>query len=1012
MQEIKAAMFELTTVDATVAKHHAKEILPASTYTTPAIPMYGEPCANPLVQQSHTLTHPPVYMAEVNNYKMIGGCAFPIIDDKCVKPQMFAASTWETWEQAKGNALIKDNLIAYRGFIGHIKVDEKVINLCGNGSFNYAHWMTEFLPQLVLLKQLGIDLAEYKILVFEKSFPTMLEALSILGFSQTQLIPIKNLCFYEFTQAKWVSPVSNVVFQRPNANSVGKNEEVLASPSQALFHPEVIKKTRDTFLNLANVKNKENQPEKIFIKRTPGGKKSTRLVVNELEIQQLLENNGFVTIDPSLLDFESQISVFSNAKIIVSPSGAALLNMLWAPKGAEVVILMNNSIVANYWYFSNIAQALGHQICYVLGKTVQTGNWVDINHADFEIDQNELIKVINTFGTAKQKDNASIINVKKIRVLLAIQHTSVWPSLRSVYIALKKIPEIEVRVIKSPFIHTAEDQIKQLNELNELFKKENITLETLAENLVYSFKPHLIFLQNPYDSTRIRLLHSHNLQSLGIRTAYIPYGIEMGGGAENIQNQFSTDVQKQAWRVFLRSNRNRAMYAKHCAVGDSHTVVTGHPKFDNQQNFVSYPISAQLKTKIAGRKVVLWSPHFSVGLPASWSTYRIYNQMIMQQVEARPDVFFIIRPHPLFFKEMLRQQVWNESGEVEFRKLCAEKDNLWLDENADYMESFAASNAIMTDVGSFLLEYLPTKNPIMYLHHPEGFGLNDDGDLVDHYYRANLPEDIPPFIDMVSKGQDPMREERIGVTDEYLFGLDGKAGQRIADYIVEELSKELSETEWHPNPLSEEALQNKTNHYWKNAPSTLNAPPVFYELKDKAFKEALSLLPTLDYAIDLGCGEGRYTLPLSKKCKQLDALDISPKLIHVANKRKQKFNILNVSFVNTSYQEMQLKKQPDLFSCSDLTSSIIDNLDFAKLMHAIKTNLTEQGFLLLSDQFSLTQEDHTIQAPSGLVTKIRSLELFKNFMASLGLSIVSEATISESVAHGMTARLYLFRFSK
>lgn len=394
MQEIKAAMFEFTTVDEAVAKHHAKEILPAATYTTPAIPMYGEPCANPLVQQSHALTHPPVYMAEVNNYKMIGGCAFPIIDNKCVKHQYFDVSEWETWEQAKGNALIKDHLIAYRGLVGHIKLDEKVINLCGNGSFNYAHWMTEFLPQLVLLRQSGIDLAEYKVLVFEKAFPTMLEALSMLGFSQSQLVPIKNLCFYEFTQVQWVSPVSNVVFQRPNANSVGKNEEVLARPCQALFHPEVIKKTRDTFLNLATIKNKENQPEKIFIKRTTGGKKSTRLVVNELEIQQLLENNGFITIDPSLLDFESQISVFSNAKIIVSPSGAALLNMLWAPKGAEVVVLMNNSKVTNYWYFSNIAAALGHKLSYVLGKVDKTGAWRDIYHADFIIDCQHLFDAL------------------------------------------------------------------------------------------------------------------------------------------------------------------------------------------------------------------------------------------------------------------------------------------------------------------------------------------------------------------------------------------------------------------------------------------------------------------------------------------------------------------------------------------------------------------------------------------------------------------------------------------
>ncbi len=596
--------------------------------------------------------------------------------------------------------------------------------------------------------------------------------------------------------------------------------------------------------------------------------------------------------------------------------------------------------------------------------------------------------------------------MKKLRILFAIQYAPIWPSLRSVFNALIANDSVIVKVIKTPFIQpiASDDYWTQID---NLFSEEGITVEPNAEEIMKSFNPHLVFLQNPYDATRELVFKSINLFQAGYKIAYVPYGIEMGGGDKNIRGQFNTDVQKLAWRVFLRSKRNKAMYAKHCDVGDSHVVVSGHPKFDNQQDFATYTISDALKQKIAGRKVVLWSPHFSVGLPASWSTYRIYNQMIMQQVEARSDVFFIIRPHPLFFKEMLRQQVWNEADEATFRKLCLEKDNLWLDENADYMESFAASDAIMTDVGSFLLEYLPTKNPIMYLHHPEGYGLNDDGDLVDHYYRANLPDDIPPFIDLVSKGLDPMRDKRISITDEFLFGLDGKAGQRIADYIVEELTKELNDTEWHAIPQSEEALQNKVDYYWKNAPSTLIAPPIYYELKDKAYKEALALLPKVTYAVDLGCGEGRYTLPLSKKCGQLDAFDISPKLIHVANQRKQKFNVANVSFVQANYQQMQLKQQPDLFSCSDLTSSIIDNREFAKLIHAIKANLTDQGLLMLSDQFSLGQEDKIIQAPSGIVSKIRSLALFKQFMASLGMSIVSEATITESVTHGITSKLFL-----
>lgn len=538
--------------------------------------------------------------------------------------------------------------------------------------------------------------------------------------------------------------------------------------------------------------------------------------------------------------------------------------------------------------------------------------------------------------------------MNKLRILFVIQYAPIWPSLRTVYRALQCKPNVEIKVVKTPFLvsNVSDDYWTQVD---ELLNQENIQIEPDAERTLDEFKPHVTFLQNPYEVSRSATFRTQNLTTKGSRICYVPYGIEMGGGKNNITGQFNTEVHAHAWRVFLRSNRNKSMYGKYCAVGDSHVVVSGHPKFDNQEDFAHYSISSKLKSKIAGRKVILWSPHFSVGLPASWSTYRIYNQTIMQQVAARSDVFFIIRPHPLFFKEMLNQAVWSKADEHTFRKTCEEKENLWLDENADYMESFAASDGLMTDVGSFLLEYLPTKKPILYLHHPEGFGLNDDGDLVDHYYRANLPEDIPPYIEMISKGLDPMRENRAGIIDEYLFGLDGKSGQRIADYIVEELTKELNETEWHENPNSDEALQNIVNNYWKKT-STLINPSDDHLIH---YKNTLALLPKIDSVVDIGSGDGLFSIILASRCQHLDAYDIAPKLIHVANQRKQKLNIENVEFICKDYRKIQLKNQIDLFNLIDFTSSIISDLEFIKFMFSIKSKIHEQGFLVLSDLFSL-----------------------------------------------------------
>lgn len=404
-KDVKVAVFELGTVDEMVTKFNGQLLLDGIQYHIPAIPIFGVACPNPLVNTECVVTHPAIYATEVTDFKVIGGAAFPIIQNKSIVHQNFSVETWETWEQAVHACRIRSesNVIGYAHLTEPYQFEHQVINLIGNGSFNYAHWLTEYLPQIVLLKEAGVDLSNYKILVDVASFPSMLEALTMLGISKEQLMFIGTLALTEFPKALWVSPVANVVFQRPNA-LLDISKDTLAEPQYAIFHPEVIQATKNTYLKLLDVASLRNVPEKIFIRRTPGRKQNARTVINEGEIQTILESQGFVTVDPSGLSFAEQVALFSNAKFIVSASGAALVNMIWAPAGAKIVVLMNDSKVANYWYFGNLAIASGHQLGYVLGNMVNTGAWDDHNHADFEISPQALVESLQYYGLSTDID--------------------------------------------------------------------------------------------------------------------------------------------------------------------------------------------------------------------------------------------------------------------------------------------------------------------------------------------------------------------------------------------------------------------------------------------------------------------------------------------------------------------------------------------------------------------------------------------------------------------------------
>jgi capsular polysaccharide biosynthesis protein len=83
-----------------------------------------------------------------------------------------------------------------------------------------------------------------------------------------------------------------------------------------------------------------------------------------------------------------QVAAFASASKVVSPLGAALSNMIFAPKGCKVLGLSPYYKNASYYYFSNFMGVLGHDLHYVLGKQINDNGHPF--HRDYEIDLDAL----------------------------------------------------------------------------------------------------------------------------------------------------------------------------------------------------------------------------------------------------------------------------------------------------------------------------------------------------------------------------------------------------------------------------------------------------------------------------------------------------------------------------------------------------------------------------------------------------------------------------------------------
>lgn len=139
-------------------------------------------------------------------------------------------------------------------------------------------------------------------------------------------------------------------------------------------------------------------PQKLYLFRSPESCGNTRHVTNIDEIERIIRKYGYVMLDPAKLSFEEQIRIFSNARKVVSPLGAALANTIFAPPGCQVLGLSPWYHNANYYYFSNFMGALGHTMYYALGR--QADQWGHVFHKNYEID-------LAAFNTAMEYLEAS-----------------------------------------------------------------------------------------------------------------------------------------------------------------------------------------------------------------------------------------------------------------------------------------------------------------------------------------------------------------------------------------------------------------------------------------------------------------------------------------------------------------------------------------------------------------------------------------------------------------------------
>ncbi|MFN8443507.1 MAG: class I SAM-dependent methyltransferase [Caldilineaceae bacterium] len=119
-----------------------------------------------------------------------------------------------------------------------------------------------------------------------------------------------------------------------------------------------------------------------------------------------------------------------------------------------------------------------------------------------------------------------------------------------------------------------------------------------------------------------------------------------------------------------------------------------------------------------------------------------------------------------------------------------------------------------------------------------------------------------------------------------------------------------------------------------------------YDLENQGFEPAgpfyLSLAQQAGGAVlELGCGTGRYTIPIAERGIDITGLDLVPEMLERA---KSKAGSLSVSWIQADARSFHLGRKFDLiFESGAMFQHLLERSDQEQMLACVREHLTDEG---------------------------------------------------------------------
>jgi len=351
---------------------------------------------------------------------------------------------------------------------------------------------------------------------------------------------------------------------------------------------------------------------------------------------------------------------------------------------------------------------------------------------------------------------------KPIRVGFIVQMPEVWDKRKPLFEAMMEDPDFSPMLIVVPEYNLVTEKIgdygSELSYYQGLYGGEHLIIAKNPESGEYAdlepFGFHYVFYERPYEHYLPELYHTKNVCRYA-RTCYIPYYFN----------------DKKAEKAYFKTNFFR--YLTYFFAGSEEESRIAKTKSMRKNICLGYPDLDRVERSFDNPKegAVLYTPRWIEEDEYGGSSFYEYKDAFVSlKAELNHEVIF--RPHPLTFGHAISTGLMTEETVKKYLDSLTE-NGIEIDQNKNCGDTFLKTGILVTDMSSIIINFFLTGKPIVLCRDLSKIPFTETySKIIESSYEVKNWKELVKRVDLLLKGEDPLKEKRLKAISEITGGGD------------------------------------------------------------------------------------------------------------------------------------------------------------------------------------------------------------------------------------------------